>query len=248
MRLTRTLFVSDLHLDESRPEATARFERFLAEVVPGADALYILGDLFEYWVGDDSLQLPLPARAAAALRDAAKHVPVRLMHGNRDFLVARGFCEATGVALVGDPVIVDLYGTRTLLMHGDTLCTDDTVYQAFRAKVRDPAWQLTALAQPLAQRIAMAQAMREQSEGAKQGKPMAIMDVTPAEVERAFAESGCTLMIHGHTHRPARHVYNVRGSERVRWVLPDWYEGGGYLEVAPARANAARISVTCCRV
>lgn len=242
MRLTRTLFISDLHLDESRPEGLARFERFLKEVAPGADALYILGDLFEYWVGDDSLQLPLPARAAAGLREAAARLPVKLMHGNRDFLVASGFSQATGVALIGDPTAVELYGTRALLLHGDTLCTDDAAYQAFRRKVRDPAWQAAALAQPLPQRIALAQVMREQSEGAKQGKATEIMDVAPAEVERAFAESGCTLMIHGHTHRPGRHVYRVDGRECVRWVLPDWYEGGGYLEVSPEGVRAAEVT------
>jgi UDP-2,3-diacylglucosamine hydrolase len=237
----RTLFISDLHLDEARPEATARFERFLGEVATGADALYILGDLFEYWVGDDSVELALPARACAALREAAARIPTRFMHGNRDFLVARGFSEATGVALIGDPTIVDLYGTRTLLLHGDTLCTDDHAYQAFRARVRDPAWQAAALAQPLGTRVAIAQQMRLESEGAKQGKATDIMDVSPAAVEKAFADSGCDVMIHGHTHRPGRHAYRVAGRERVRWVLPDWYGAGGYLEASPEGIRAAAL-------
>lgn len=206
--------------------------------MPGADALYILGDLFEYWVGDDSLELPLPARAAALLREAARRTPTRFMHGNRDFLVARRFSEDTGVELVEDPSVVDLYGTRTLLMHGDTLCTDDQAYQAFRAKVRDARWQAAALAQPLGQRVAIAQQMRLESEGAKQGKAAAIMDVNEGAVARAFSESGCALMIHGHTHRPGRHVHRVEGRDCVRWVLPDWYEGGGYLEVTPAGVRA----------
>jgi UDP-2,3-diacylglucosamine hydrolase len=206
--------------------------------VPGADALYILGDLFEYWVGDDSLELPLPARAAASLKDTAARMPTYFMHGNRDFLVARRFSEATGVRLLEDPTVVDLYGTRTVLLHGDTLCTDDDAYQSYCAKVRDPAWQAAALAQPLGTRVAIAQQMRLESEGAKQGKPTDIMDVAASAVERAFAQSRCTRMIHGHTHRPGKAVYSVNGRECVRWVLPDWYQRGGYLEVSPEGVRA----------
>jgi UDP-2,3-diacylglucosamine hydrolase len=234
----RTLFISDLHLDDSRPGIVAQFERFLESVAPGADALYILGDLFEYWVGDDSITLPFPARIAARLKAAAARVPIRFMHGNRDFVAAAGFAAGTGAALIADPTEIDLYGTRTLLLHGDTLCTDDAAYQAFRAQVRDPKWQAAALARPIDERIAIAQEMRLKSEGAKQGKSMAIMDVATAAVERAFAESGCTQMIHGHTHRPARHVHNVGGVERVRWVLADWYERASYLEASPAGIRA----------
>ncbi len=234
----RTLFISDLHLDDSRPAIVAQFERFLESVVPGADTLYILGDLFEYWVGDDSITLPFPARVAARLKAAAGRVPLRFMHGNRDFVAAAGFAAGTGAALIPDPTEIDLYGTRTLLLHGDTLCTDDAPYQAFRAQVRDPKWQAAALALPIEKRIAIAQDMRLKSEGAKQGKAMAIMDVAPAAVERAFAESGCTQMIHGHTHRPARHVHHVGGVERVRWVLADWYERASYLEASPAGIRA----------
>ena len=235
MRLTkRTLFISDLHLDESRPGIVAQFERFLDEVAPGADALYILGDLFEYWVGDDSLALAFPARVAARMKAAAARVPLRFMQGNRDFVAASGFAAGTGAALIDDPTEIDLYGTRTLLLHGDTLCTDDAAYQAFRRQVRDPAWQRAALARPIAERIAIAQDMRLKSEGAKQGKALAIMDVAPATVEQVFAETGCTQMVHGHTHRPARHVHHVNGSERVRWVLADWYERASYLEASPS--------------
>ena len=230
----RTLFISDLHLDPSRPGIVERFERFLEADAAGAGALYILGDLFEYWVGDDSLALPLPARAAKALTAAARRMPVSFMHGNRDFMVARAFSEATGVALLGDPATIDLDGVPTLLLHGDTLCTDDTAYQAFRAQVRDPAWQAAALARPIGERIAIAEGLREKSEGAKHGKAAAIMDVAPAAVEEAFRRSGCDVMIHGHTHRPGRHVHVVDGRERVRWVLPDWYEAGGYLEATAA--------------
>jgi UDP-2,3-diacylglucosamine hydrolase len=232
VRLRRTLFVSDLHLDESRPAIVAQFERFLEEIAPGADALYILGDLFEYWVGDDGLALPFFGRAADALRAAAPRLPIHFMHGNRDFMIAGGFARAAGLDLLEDPAIVDLYGTRTLLLHGDTLCTDDAQYQAFRAQVRNPAWQQAALERPIGERLAIAERMREQSEGAKQGKAMNIMDVSPLAVERAFARSGCDVMIHGHTHRPGRHAHLVEGRERIRWVLPDWYERGGYLEAS----------------
>lgn len=156
------------------------------------------------------------------------------MHGNRDFMVADGFTAATGTTLIEDPTQLDLYGTPTLLMHGDTLCTDDHAYQAFRAQVRNPAWQRAALTRPVAERLAIAQDMRVKSEGAKQGKAMAIMDVAPQAVEEAFARSGCTQMIHGHTHRPARHVHDVQGVERIRWVLADWYERASYLEATPS--------------
>ncbi len=239
MHLTHTLFISDLHLDPARPAIAAQFERFLEDIAPRSEALYILGDLFEYWVGDDGLALPFPARVAEALAPLAARIPVAFMHGNRDFMVAQGFAGATGARIVPDPTVIDLYGRPTLLMHGDTLCTDDKAYQAFRAQVRDPAWQRAALARPIAERLAIAQGMRSESEGAKQEKAMDIMDVSRDAVERAFAESGCDVMIHGHTHRPGRHVYNVAGRERVRWVLPDWYERGGYLEASPPRPARA---------
>ena len=237
----RTLFISDLHLDESRPGIVAQFERFLASVSPGADALYILGDLFEYWVGDDALALPFNARVAARLKEASARVPIRFMHGNRDFVAAAGFSAGTGAALIDDPTEIDLYGTRTLLMHGDTLCTGDTAYQAFREQVRNPRWQAATLARPIAERVALAQDLRLKSEGAKQGKSVALMDVTPEAVERAFADSGCTLLIHGHTHRPARHVLSVNGIERVRWVLADWYERGSYLEATAAGLRSVEL-------
>ena len=233
MPLRRTLFISDLHLDPSRPAIVAQFERFLAQAAPGAEALYILGDLFEYWVGDDGLALPFPRRMAERIHAASERVPISFMHGNRDFLAAGRFARETGSTLIADPTAIDLYGTRTLLMHGDTLCTDDVKYQAFRAQVRDPAWQEATLARPIEERLVLANRMRMESEGTKQATQMEIMDVAAPAVERAFADSGCDLMIHGHTHRPGRHVHQVGGRERVRWVLRDWYERGGYLEASP---------------
>ena len=231
MHLKRTLFVSDLHLDEARPDATAQFERFLGATAPGADALYILGDLFEYWLGDDGLALPFNAHIARLL--ASIPVPTSFIHGNRDFLVAQRFANDTHIKLLDDPTIIDLYGERTLLMHGDTLCTDDHEYQAFRKQVHDPRWQQAVLAQPIEARIAIAKGMRAQSETSKEGKSMGIMDVAPAAVEKAFADSGCKLMIHGHTHRSGRHVHKVNGQDCVRWVLSDWYGPGCYLEATP---------------
>ncbi len=234
----RTLFISDLHLAEERPATTGRFERFLAREVPGADALYILGDLFEYWVGDDGLALDFPARVSGMLRAAARAAPTFFMHGNRDFMVASRFCAETGIRLIPDPTVIDLYGERVLLMHGDTLCTGDRAYLAFRAQVRNPAWQAAALARPIEERIAIARGMRKDSEGAKEGKGEDIMDVAPEAVEQAFASSGCRVLVHGHTHRPARHELEVAGRACVRWVLPDWYEDGGYLEATPSAMRA----------
>ena len=163
------------------------------------------------------------------------------MHGNRDFLVAERFARATGSRLIADPTPIDLYGTPALLMHGDTLCTDDHAYQAFRAQVRDPAWQRAALSRPVEERLVIARGLRVQSEDAKEGKAEVIMDVAPAAVEEAFARSGACLLIHGHTHRPGHHVTQVGGIERERWVLPDWYETGGYLEVSEAGVRAVTV-------
>jgi UDP-2,3-diacylglucosamine hydrolase len=235
------MFVSDLHLAEERPATTERFARFLAEVVPGCDALYILGDLFEYWIGDDGLDFPFPAQVAGLLRPAAAATPTFFMHGNRDFMVAARFCEETGIRALPDPSIIDLYGEPTLLLHGDTLCTGDQAYQDFRARVRDPAWQAAALRMSAAQRLAIARDMRSRSEGAKEGKGEAIMDVAADAVARAFVDSGCRRMIHGHTHRPARHAHVAGDRDCERWVLPDWYEGGGYLLADPAGLQAVAL-------
>ena len=189
-------------------------------------------------MGDDGLALPFPAAIARTLAQAAGRMPVRFMHGNRDFLVARRFADATGIELIDDPTVIDLYGTRTALLHGDTLCTDDVEYQKVRVQMRDPRWQQAVLTRPIAERVAIAQGMRAQSEGTKAGKDQEIMDVSRAAVEKAFVDCGCAQMIHGHTHRPGRHEYTVDGVKRVRWVLPDWYESGGYLEATPAGLRA----------
>jgi UDP-2,3-diacylglucosamine hydrolase len=228
--MSHTLFISDLHLGAGAPEATAVLLRFLRETAPSADALYVLGDLFEYWIGDDALAQPFEGEVAAAFRALADSgVPVYFMHGNRDFLVGRRFARASGMKILRDPTLIDLYGTPTLLMHGDTLCTDDLEYQKFRARARNPIVQWLFLARPLAKRQQIARDLRGRSERAKQGKEMAIMDVTPQAVEAALRRHGYPRLIHGHTHRPARHEHIVDGRACERWVLADWYDHGSYL-------------------
>lgn len=225
-----SLFISDLHLCASRPQISRLFFHFIETSARTAQALYILGDLFESWVGDDDLDSPLNRAVCDALRTLSDSgVAVYLMHGNRDFLIAQGFATACGARLLADPTLVDLYGAPTLLMHGDTLCSDDKPYLAFRAQVRDPAWQAGFLAQPLATRRVMAQQIRTQSEQAKHGKAAEIMDVNPDAVVQALRIHGYPRLIHGHTHRPAQHVIEADGHACERWVLQDWYETGGYL-------------------
>jgi UDP-2,3-diacylglucosamine hydrolase len=225
-----TVFISDLHLTRERPEAVERFRRFLGEVAMRAGTLYILGDFFEAWVGDDDLSDPFNAGIAADLRHlAGTGTSIGLLHGNRDFVLGPEFAEAAGLSLLPDPSVIDLYGTPSLISHGDAWCTDDQTYQAFRAQVRNPAWQAAALARPLAERHALARAMREQSEKIKPGVKPEIMDVNAGAIAEAFRAHAVRRIIHGHTHRPARHESVVDGRACERWVLPDWYDSGGYL-------------------
>lgn len=226
------LLVSDLHLGPERPAITAAFFEFLAADARRASALYVLGDLFDYWIGDDDLADPFCAQVAAALAAAAQAgCAVHLMHGNRDFLIGERFCDAAHARLLPDPSLVELGGRRTLLMHGDTLCLDDPDYQAFRAKVRNPAWQAAMLAKPIEERRAIALALRADSQSSQQSKSEEIMDVSERAVVDAFRRFDCERMIHGHTHRPARHEHWVDGRLRERWVLADWYTHGSYLRV-----------------
>jgi len=230
----RALFISDLHLSSERPEAIRQFFRFAGDEAPRAQALYVLGDLFDYWTGDDELRDaagdPLAVEVAVAFKALANRgVRVCLMHGNRDFLIAGRFCDAGGASLLADPSVVDCNGTPTLLMHGDTLCTDDHAYQAWRLTVRSEAWQKEFLAKPIAERHAVAGGLREKSKQVVAGKPAEIMDVNAGAVRDAFRLHGVRRLIHGHTHRPARHEVEVDGARCERWVLPDWYGRGGYL-------------------
>lgn len=225
-----TLFISDLHLAPDTPAANTALHEFLRKTAPAADALYVLGDLFEYWIGDEGLGHPFAHEIAAAFRALADGgVPVYFMHGNRDFLVGDRFAQASGMQILADPTLIRLYGCPTLLMHGDLLCSDDLEYQKFRTMVRNPAWQQAFLAKPVDERIRMAQEVRGRSEQAKQVKDTAIMDVTQATVEQALRTHGYPRLIHGHTHRPARHEHRVDGRSCERWVLSDWYQQGSYL-------------------
>lgn len=228
--MPHTLFISDLHLAPDTPAANQTLLDFLERTAPSADALYVLGDLFEYWIGDDGLEHPFARQVAAAFRRLSDGgVPVYFMHGNRDFLVGERFASESGMTILPDPTLLNLHGRPTLLMHGDTLCSDDVEYQKFRAMVRNPAWQQAFLAKPLAERIRMAQDVRGKSEQAKQVKDMAIMDVTQATVDTVLRQHGHPRLIYGHTHRPARHEHVVDGKTSERWVLADWYDHGSYL-------------------
>jgi UDP-2,3-diacylglucosamine hydrolase len=234
----RALFISDLHLAEDRPQANERFIAFLEGEARAAQALYILGDFFEYWIGDEDLGEPFNAVIAGLLRGLSRHgTQLYFMHGNRDFLVGAGFCEATGARLLEDPTVVQLEGEPTLLMHGDTLCTDDHDYQAWRRTARDPAWQAAFLAKSLAERRGTIMALREKSKAVIQAKPAEIMDVNDSAVREAFRRHGVRRLVHGHTHRSGHHSLEVDGRACGRWVLPDWYGRGGYLEVAAGKPH-----------
>ncbi len=221
--MPHSLFISDLHLSTAHPQSTEQFLRFAAEVAPAAEALYVLGDLFEYWAGDDDLDDPFHQRITGTLRDlTAQGTRVFIMRGNRDLLMNQELCSACGAWLLDDPTLLDLYGTPTLISHGDALCTDDVEYQRFRELVRSRDWQSQFLAQPLAQRKAQIEKIREQSEAQKRGKDMAIMDVNTEAVNDLLRQNRYPRLIHGHTHRPARHLHHLDGHTCERWVLGDW--------------------------
>jgi UDP-2,3-diacylglucosamine hydrolase len=237
------LFVSDLHLSKSRPEISRIFLDFLAGAACRARALYILGDLFDYWPGDDDLADPLHAAVAKALARCSASTPVRLLRGNRDFLIGERFAEAAGARLLDDPALTEVDDVPTLLAHGDTLCTDDTAYQEFRARVRSPAWIGSFLARPLAERKHEIEKLREQSEREKQRKAAAIMDVNAEAVGALLRAHGYPRLIHGHTHRPARHVHVVDGRPCERWVLGAWYGGGSVLVCEPNNWRAEELGL-----
>lgn len=225
-----TLFISDLHLTEDRPDLSAAFEAFLEGPCRQAGALYILGDLFEYWAGDDDGDAPLNRRVALALSGAAaRGLAIHFMAGNRDFLLGPAYAARAGMDILPDPSLLELDGRRFLLMHGDSLCTDDLTYQAYRRQVRDPAYQAGFLAQPLAARRAFIEQLRQKSEAAKREKAAEIMDVNGEAVAEAFRQYNFPTLIHGHTHRPAHHRLEVDGQPCERWVLPDWRDSAPYL-------------------
>jgi len=229
-----TVFISDLHLEDGRPEATEILRQFLRGPARDAEALYVLGDLFEFWIGDDVLT-DTAQDVAAELSDLRERgVRCYFIHGNRDFLLGPDYARLSGLELLPTTSLVDLYATPTLLLHGDTLCTDDLEYQAFRRKVRDPSFQQMFLGLPPAQRLAIARSARDASKAHTGSAAMEIMDVNSSSVERAFAEFQVLRMIHGHTHRPAVHRHVLAGGDSgTRVVLADWYKDGSYLRVDP---------------
>jgi UDP-2,3-diacylglucosamine hydrolase len=230
------LFIADLHLDDNRPHITSLFEHYLAsDEVRHADALYILGDLVEAWIGDDD-DAELPERIARATRTVSDAgVPVYFMVGNRDFLLGEAFAERAGFTLLDDGTVHDLYGTPTLLMHGDALCTDDVAYQAVRRNVRTPEWKAQVLAMPLQARRAFAAQAREDSRAHTGSTQETIMDVNAGAVADALRRAGCRHLIHGHTHRPATHRFDLDGHTAERIVLGDWYEQGSVLLASPEK-------------
>jgi len=235
------LFISDLHLTEERPAANERFIGFLEDKARSADALYILGDFFEYWIGDDDLEEPFNAVMAGLLRGLTRDgVPVYLMHGNRDFLLGERFCSATGAQLLADPTVHEVEAVKTLLVHGDTLCTDDLDYQNWRRTARSQEWQREFLSKSRTERRSMILGLREKSKAVIQAKPAEIMDVNEDAVAEALRRHGVTRLVHGHTHRPGRHELSVDGRRAERWVLPDWYGRGGYLEIGKGKPKLVR--------
>jgi UDP-2,3-diacylglucosamine hydrolase len=239
------LLISDLHLSQERPHITGRFQEFLKGEARAARALYILGDLFDYWIGDDELHAsrgdPIAGEVVAALRALAHDgTVVYVMQGNRDFLLGSDFFSACGAQPLPDPAVRDVGGVATLLMHGDTLCTDDLDYMAWRSTVRSAAWQAEFMAAPIDERRARSRALRMESEARKRAKSAAIMDVNQEAVRQALRRHAVTRLIHGHTHRPGHHELELDGRRCERWVLPDWYETGGYLRAENARAGLVR--------
>ena len=226
--MSSTLFIADLHLDPARPHVIRALADFLSQH-SNCDRLYILGDLFDAWIGDDD-GAPFVTEVASILREFTAAGPkLFIMQGNRDFLLGKAFCQAVGAQLLPDPTLIDLYGEPTLLLHGDSLCTGDKEYQAFRRTARDPQWQAPLLALELPERRALAAQMRSMSREANSNKAEDIMDVTPAEVEKVMRDFNVKQLIHGHTHRPAEHAV---GTGR-RWVLGDWDSRGWALTASP---------------
>ncbi len=223
-------FIADLHLSEQRSDISHCFIQFLAEQAIHAEALFILGDLFEYWLGDDD-DNPWVNQIATAIRQLSDSgTRVFFICGNRDFLLGEKFCKKAGMALLDDVTRLRIYQQDLVIMHGDTLCTRDIAYQAFRRKSRSWWWQAMVKALPLFVRKRMAERYRQQSAAATQQKPADIMDVTPEEVVKCLAHYHCQLLIHGHTHRPAIHQLTVNNQPATRIVLGDWYQQGSWLK------------------
>lgn len=237
-----TWFVSDIHVDDSRPDIRDAFSTFLSQTVRGAEALYILGDWFESWIGDDD---PDPAKRAAieAVRSLSDDgTACYFCHGNRDFLAGDALARDAGLTLIGDEHVITLGDERVLLMHGDSLCIDDVQYMAVRAQVRDPAWQAQVLALPVAQRQALAAQARQQSKTDMATKAEDIMDVNADAVLEVMRRHDVRRLIHGHTHRPATHHIDDAGTKRARHVLGDWYDQGEVMVFSDGALTPRRLS------
>lgn len=228
-----TYFIADLHLAQNRPDITACFLRFLKHEAIKAQSLYILGDLFEAWIGDDddSPYVSTIANALETLRDFGTHV--YYIHGNRDFLLGKKYAQKSAITLLPEVDSIDLYGQNVIVMHGDTLCTRDIAYQKFRLKSRSWWWQTLIKSLPLFVRKKIAASYRKKSAAATAVKSQDIMDVTPSEVVKCLEDNHSQLIIHGHTHRPAIHELKANGKKAQRIVLGDWYEQGAWLKVTP---------------
>ena len=234
------LFISDLHIDETRPAVLAGLRRLIDAEAPCVDSLYILGDLVEVWVGDDD-DGPVAASIREALSAASRRCALYVMHGNRDFLIGAEFAEQTGATLIEDPSVVDVDGNRVLLAHGDAYCTGDVDYQRLRTLFRSPAWQTEVLSSSIEERRALAASLRAKSIAANENKAANIMDVTPCSVRRAMDEAAVSLMVHGHTHRPAIHDL---GGGRRRIVLGDWDRCGWKLRLEKGDAELTCFALT----
>ncbi|MDT3669848.1 MAG: UDP-2,3-diacylglucosamine diphosphatase [Aromatoleum sp.] len=240
-RPASALFISDLHLSDAQPATLRVFLSFLRGPARSAEALYILGDLFEYWAGDDDRDAPLHRTVQDALTDLSRAgVSIYFLAGNRDFLVGDAFAHAAQIELLPDPTLIEIAGQRVLLTHGDALCTDDQAYQAYRKQVRDPAWQSAFLGRPLGERKQIIESLREQSEAAKQVKATEIMDVNPSAVAALLREHAYPALLHGHTHRPAHHRLQVDGRDCERWVLEDWHNDAPYIRWDESGARMLR--------
>ena len=225
-----TLFLSDLHLSPDRPEALRAFHAFAAGPARDAAAVYMLGDIFDWWVGDDQIRIPFVADVVKSMRGISDAgVALYVGHGNRDFLIGERLAQAAGARLLPEIVVLDLHGVRTLLCHGDQLCTDDVEYQAFRRMVRDPRWQQQMLALPVAQRAALAQQVKTQTRARVMAKAEEIMDVNQGTVEATMRRFGVHTLLHGHTHRPNIHRFELDGEPATRIVLGDWHTQGSVL-------------------
>lgn len=237
----RYLFVSDLHLDSTTPAAITTFLDFIEEEARRSSGLFILGDLFESWIGDDD-EDPSRRRVCNALRGlTAAGVPCRVQHGNRDFLLGAGFVARTGCELLPDPFTLQAGPHRLVLSHGDILCTEDVAYQRFRRVVRNRVIQRLWLALPLAARRSLADSLRQRSHRQTRAKPAGIMDVTPGAVAAMLRASDADMLIHGHTHRPGEHALMVDGRPRIRIVLGDWYEQGSLLIIHADGSHERRV-------